>query len=93
MSEEYRMFFYRNKLLCVFDYWEEGNYTKEKPDTTRFEEIAKTIESNFFTMDIARTAEGEFIIIELGDGQVAGIPENMDKDIIYRSIKERETGV
>ena len=44
-------------------------------------------------MDIARTAKGEFIIIELGDGQVAGIPENMDKDIIYRSIKERETSV
>jgi len=91
LSEEYRIFFYKNKLLCLFNYWEEGNYNTEKPNIKEFENIAKTIESNFFTMDIAKDKKGEFIIIELGDGQVAGISENQDKNIIYENIKKRQT--
>lgn len=89
LSEEYRLFFYQNELLCVFDYWEEGEYQFEHPHIKAFEQIAKTIESNFFTMDIAKDTNGNFIIIELGDGQVSGIPEKGDKNLIYRAIKER----
>jgi len=88
LSEEYRLFFYKNELLCIFNYWEEGNYNLEKPKTEEFEKIAKHIESNFFAMDIAKDKNGKFIIIELGDGQVAGIPENADKNIIYMNIKK-----
>ena len=91
LSEEYRLFFYDNELLCVFNYWEEINYNMERPETKEFEIIGKTIESNFFTMDIAKNKNGKFIIIELGDGQVSGIPDNEDKNIIYKKIKERQT--
>ena len=91
ISEEYRMFFYKNELLCIFNYWEEGDYNIEKPKTEEFENIAKNIESNFFTMDIAKDKKGKYIIIELGDGQVAGISENQDKNIIYKNIKKRQT--
>lgn len=37
-------------------------------------------------MDIARTAEGGWTIIELGDGQVAGLPDRADKEQFYQSI-------
>ncbi|MEK3873410.1 MULTISPECIES: ATP-grasp domain-containing protein [unclassified Paenibacillus] len=40
-----------------------------------FLEIAKQIRSNFFTMDIAKTEAGGWIVIEVGDGQVSGLPE------------------
>ena len=86
LSEEYRLFFYKNELLCIFNYWDEGDYNIEKPNTKHFEEIAKGIKSNFFTMDIAKDKNGNFIIIELGDGQMAGIPEKEDKDLFYRKL-------
>jgi hypothetical protein len=91
LSEEYRLFFYKNELLCIFNYWEEGEYNIEKPNVDKFKNIGKIIKSNFFTMDIAKMKNGKYIIIELGDGQVSGIPEKEDKEIIFRKLKERQT--
>ena len=91
LSEEYRMFFYKKELLCIFNYWEEGDYNIETPKTEEFKIIAKSIESNFFTMDIAKTKNGEYIVIELGDGQIAGIPDNVDKNIIFKNIRKTQT--
>ena len=91
LSEEYRLFFYKNELLCIFNYWEEIEYKMGKPDFNDFEVIGKNIESNFFTMDIAKDESGKYVIIELGDGQVSGIPDNEDKNILYKKISERQT--
>lgn len=88
LTEEYRLFFLNNKLIGVYDYWEEGEYKSLKPNTELFEEIAKTIKSNFFSMDIAKSEENEFIIIELGDGQVSGLPDLLDRNLFYQSLKE-----
>ena len=87
LTEEYRLFFCNKKLVGIYDYWEEGEYKLSKPDTTEFEEIAKQIESNFFSMDIARQKNGELIIIELGDGQVAGLPEKTNRNEFYKQLK------
>lgn len=87
LTEEYRLFFCNERLVGIYDYWEEGEYKLSKPDTTEFEEIAKKVESNFFTMDIARQKNGELIIIELGDGQVAGLPDKADRNEFYKQLK------
>jgi hypothetical protein len=87
LTEEYRIFFWNKKIIGIYNYWEEGEYKSCIPDTTEFEEIAKQIESNFFSMDIARQKNGELIIIELGDGQVAGLPDNIDINEFYKRIK------
>jgi hypothetical protein len=39
-------------------------------------------------MDIAKKKDGEWMIMELGDGQVSGLPENADKANFYRALKE-----
>jgi hypothetical protein len=87
LTEEYRLFFCNKKLVGIYDYWEEGDYKFSKPDTKEFEEIAKQIESNFFSMDIARQKNGELIIIELGDGQVAGLPDKTNRNEFYKQLK------
>lgn len=87
LTEEYRLFFCNKKLVGIYDYWEEGEYTLSKPDTTEFEDIAKGVESNFFSMDIARQKNGELIIIELGDGQVAGLPDKTDRNEFYKQLQ------
>ena len=87
LTEEYRLFFFNKKLVGIYDYWEEGEYNSSKPDTTAFEEIAKRIDSNFFSMDIASKKNGELIIIELGDGQVAGLPDKTERNEFYKQLK------
>jgi hypothetical protein len=42
--------------------------------------------SRFFTMDLARRRDGEWVIIELGDGQVAGLPSGSDAEGIYEAL-------
>jgi hypothetical protein len=39
-------------------------------------------------MDIAKTKNGEWIIIELGDGQVAGLPDKVDKLQFYKLARQ-----
>jgi hypothetical protein len=86
LKQEYRLFFLNKKLIGVYDYWEEGNYTDEPIPLDLFKGMANNIESNFFSMDIAKTTNGEWIIIELGDGQVAGLPDKADKDAFYAAL-------
>jgi len=87
LTKEFRIVFANKKLISIFDYWDEGEYGETKPNMETFKEIANTIESNFFTMDVAKKENGDWIIMELGDGQVAGLPDNADKDEYYRNIK------
>ncbi len=86
LMEEYRLFFLHNKLVAIYNYWEEGEYEITKPDTSEFELVALGVQSNFFSMDIARKVDGSFTIIELGDGQVAGLPDCADKEEFYRRL-------
>jgi hypothetical protein len=37
-------------------------------------------------MDVARRRGGEWIVVELGDGQVAGLPERADVEGFYRGL-------
>ena len=84
LKQEYRLFFLNRQLLGCYDYWEEGEYSAdEHPPLEKYAEIAKNIESNFFSMDIAKTKNGEWIIIELGDGQVSGLPDKVDRLQFY----------
>jgi hypothetical protein len=87
LTKEFRIVFLNNELVSIFDYWDEGEYGETKPNIENFKKIAKTIESNFFTMDVAKKENGEWIIMELGDGQVAGLPENANKTKYYENIK------
>ena len=88
LTKEFRIFFAHKKIVKVFDYWDEGEYGDTRPELEEFIDIAREIESNFFTMDIAKKKNGGWIIMELGDGQVAGLPENADKDEFYGSLKD-----
>jgi hypothetical protein len=86
LKEEYRLFFCNHNLLGAYPYWEEGEYNAAQPDLTEWIKLANCVESNFFSIDIARTKSGEWIVIELGDGQVAGIPDRITKREFYKAL-------
>ncbi len=88
LTKEFRIFFANKKIVKVFDYWDEGEYGDTKPELDDFIEIAKNIDSKFFTMDVAKKKNGDWIIMELGDGQVAGLPDNADRNEFYNKLKE-----
>lgn len=87
---EYRLFYLHAKRILVAPHFDEaqGNGS-ELPELGPFDGIAESIPSPFFSMDIARTADGRWIIIELGDGQVAGLPDSVDVGAFYSSVADR----
>lgn len=87
LTKEFRLFFANKQLVHVFNYWDEGNYGDTTPELKQFIQIAQNIESDFFTMDIAKMKNGDWIIMELGDGQVAGLPNNANKNEFYQNLQ------
>lgn len=87
LTKEFRVFIKDGTPLAIYPYWDEGDYQNVKPVLEAFQAVIPNIQSHFFTMDIAKTKTGNWIIIELGDGQVAGLPENADKEAFYQQLK------
>lgn len=88
LTREFRLFFYNGQLMQVMYYWDEGDYSDSWPLIAPFIEIARKIKSSFFTMDIAQTEDGYWKIIELGDGQVSGLPDNANLQEFYAHMKQ-----
>jgi hypothetical protein len=44
-------------------------------------------------MDVAQRTNGEWIVMELGDAQVAGIPERVSAADFYRTLAARTIGL
>jgi hypothetical protein len=86
---EYRIFFLDGAPISVTPYWEEGDYAGAAPPVGTFTEVARRVESCFFTLDVARRADGGWMIVELGDGQVAGLPERADPPAFYQALAAR----
>jgi len=88
LTKEFRLFFLDGKLVFWTNYWEEGDYAGLMPAVDQFLEVAGKVQSRFFTMDVAKRKDGEWVIVELGDGQVAGLPDNADVRLFYRSLQD-----
>ena len=87
LTKEFRIFYLYDKPIYSVQYWEEGDYEGIDAPAERFDTVARHIQSRFFTMDIAKRLNGDWMIVELGDGQVAGLPEHADVVEFYRSIR------
>jgi hypothetical protein len=41
----------------------------------------------YYVIDVAKTAAGKWILIELNDGQMSGLSDN-DPDVLYSNLKK-----
>lgn len=80
LCKEYRLFYYQGELLIWGPYWEEkvvkmagAYYDTEEPPLDVIGPLAQKIDSPFFTMDVAKLADGGWTVIEVGDGGVSGL--------------------
>ena len=79
VCNEFRFFFYKNVELCHGYYWANAEYPeKGKLDDKAFELVDKVSNivaefNNFFVIDIAQKANGEWIVVELNSGEMSGL--------------------
>jgi hypothetical protein len=86
LSREFRLFYLDGKPIQVANYWDEGDYSGEPLPLDEFSALASRIDSRFFTMDVARTVSGAWTVVELGDAQVAELPEVADTTAFFNSL-------
>lgn len=85
ISNELRLFIYNYKVICTIGYWN-GKGISEYPEfVDEILEKLKSVKSNFFTVDIAKKTNGEWIIMELGDGQVSGL-QDYEVKVFYKNL-------
>jgi hypothetical protein len=85
VANEWRVFWLEHKPVLVVRGFESGE-SSIRPPIDLACNWARRVDSQFFTMDLALDADGNWIVIELGDGQVAGLPDETDIEAFYSSI-------
>lgn len=87
LTREHRVFVLDGKALLSARYWQDAG-DETKPPFDDFSDVARTINSRFFTMDLARDTNGRWWIIELGDAQVAGLLGTVQPQAFYEAIAQ-----
>jgi hypothetical protein len=93
ISNEWRFFFVGKRLIGYGFYW--ARLAKAATPVLDADGIALARECaaraservTFFVVDIARTAEGRWLLIELNDGQTSGLG-TIDADEFYRELRD-----
>lgn len=86
-THEFRAFYSRDTKLCVYN----NSNNKEDfipKDITKLTGIG-SLESNLYTVDFARLSDGSYTVIEIGDGQVSGLPSEKEARLLYEKLKKK----
>lgn len=86
VHEEYRLFMWRGSLLAATPAIR-GNGPFDR--LADWESIARKFENPFISMDIVRQQDGSWLIVEVGDGGVSGLPSSIETDLFYKTLRER----
>ena len=74
LAAEFRIFWLDGEPILSHRYWGDLTTFDRPVPFEQIRPIAARIPSRYFTMDIAFLDDGSWTIVELGDGQVAGLP-------------------
>ncbi len=92
ISKEFRLFILDGKVLSKGYYWSNFVEEAENPDPNEIPEdfiqdAIKRCPVRFFAIDLAQKTNGDWMVVELGDAQMAG-PSCNDLDSLYKNLKE-----
>ena len=95
ITKEFRFFILNRQLLCGAYYWSSCVEDLEIiPDVNEvpyefLRNLMDAVGDNapFYVADVAQTQEGQWILVELNDGQQSGLSEN-NPNTLYRRIRE-----
>lgn len=83
---EFRAFYMKGEVAFIYD--SVGH--SDAPDLVN--DLANklcNLDSHFYTIDFAKLENGDYIVVEIGDGQVSGVPFDEIADKLYSNLKER----
>lgn len=83
VHEEYRLFMWDGKLLAATPAIR-GDGPFEQ--MSEWESIAQRFNNRFISMDIARQQDGSWLIVEVGDGGVSGLPSSIKPKTFYKEL-------
>jgi hypothetical protein len=83
---EYRQYVLDGQVIAAAPYWDGADMHEVLPPPDVFADVLACIPSRLFTLDVAQRDDGVWRIVELGDGQVAGLLPHVRRDQYYRSI-------
>jgi hypothetical protein len=97
MTNEWRLFFLGEELLAHAYYWaiidDLSHIERATPGFLQeglpfAREVARIVaqRTNFFVLDIARTQDGKWVVVEINDGQQSGANEFFDLDQLYGNL-------
>lgn len=93
-SMEFRVFVWKNKVMEIGQYWTDApTITLRIPEQQEIrllvEKVAQIVGVPFLVVDVAKTAGGEWIVIELNDAQESGYAA-VSRLNLWRKIIEAE---
>lgn len=86
LTREHRLCLLDGVLLADAPFWDAPIDETVVLPIDHFTRVAARIPSRFFTMDVAQRIDGSWMIVELGDAQVAGLPKRMDVTASYAAL-------
>lgn len=98
VTNEWRLFFYRGRLLAhgyywgLIDNWDPVHAARpdfESAGIAFAQSVADRIGDQvpFVVIDIAKTQDGRWLVVELNDGCQAGLNGTVDPDTLYRNLR------
>jgi hypothetical protein len=75
IAEEYRFFCYKDRVLAKGAYWSQYqiNTDPERVPREFIDAATSRVKADFYSLDVAQTEEGQWIVIEVGDGAHSGL--------------------
>lgn len=77
---EFRTFWWKNNCVSIGNYWTSEQYSISESDKASMLSVAEKtsilLETSFLVIDMAKTINGDWIVIEVNDGQDAGFAGN-----------------
>ena len=84
IAKEVRIFCYRHRPFAYIQYWS-GEKCSSISEFQGLIQLCSRLDSNFYTIDIAQQENGEWAIIEVGDGQVSGL-QDCNAELFYDEL-------
>lgn len=100
ITEEYRFFVLDGQVVGSGYYWsqfpetrDEHKLNPDQVDPAFLRDVISRVGSNirFFVVDVARKADGQWVVIELNDGQMSGLSD-VDPSVLYANMKQVLSG-
>ena len=83
-TNEWRVFVYDGKIISFSQNTELGY--GQQPVAPFLQQVISSIDSKFYTIDVAELENGEWIILECGDGQVSGLSPGQSEWTFYSNF-------